>query len=58
MTAKMVAEIKKPDGRRYNVKWDHIKKDVYISWGGWKYLGKSASAEDAKRIAEKFMEDK
>ena len=41
-----------------DIKWDHIKRDVYFSWGGWKYLGKCVSADSAKRMAEIFMDDK
>lgn len=59
MAATVVGRVRSGKGQRsYEVKWDHKNNDVYVSYVGWTYVGKAASAGDAMRRAEAWLYDK
>ncbi len=58
MAAQIVGRVKSGKGGSYEVKWDHVSRDVYVSYAGWSYCGKAASASDAMRKAEAYLYDK
>ena len=34
MSATVIGTVKSGSGKTYEVKWDQMSKDVYVSWGG------------------------
>ena len=34
MAATIIGRVRSGSGRSYEVKWDQLSKDVYVSWGG------------------------
>lgn len=59
MAATIVGRVSSGKSRKsYEVKWDHANNDVYVSYAGWSYVGKSSSAGDAMRRAEAWLYDK
>ena len=58
MSTTTIGEIRLQDGRKYKVKWDEKLKHVYVSWGGWKYIGKARSAKDAIEKAKEYLKGK
>lgn len=58
MTDYIIGKIYLKDARRFEVRWDEQKKHVYVSWGGWKYIGKAKSAEEAMQKARQFLKEK
>ncbi len=58
MTDHLIGKIALEDSRSFKVRWDERKKYVYVSWGGWQYIGKAESAEQAMRKAKIFLKEK
>lgn len=58
MSAVVIGTIKSPSGKTYEVKWDQMSKDVYVSWGGWAHVGKASSANEAMNKAEAWLYNK
>ena len=58
MSAQVIGRVTSRAGKPYEVKWDHISRDVYVSYAGWAHCGKASSAGDAMRRAEAFLYDK
>lgn len=58
MSAEIIGRVKSPGGKSYEVKWDHMSRDVYVSYSGWTEVGKASSAGDAMRRAEAWLYDK
>lgn len=59
MAATVVGRVKSgKNNKSYEVKWDHMNNDVYVSYAGWTHVGKAASAGDAMRRAEAWLYDK
>ncbi len=58
MAAIIIGRVKSGSGKNYEVKWDQSSKDVYVSWGGWSYVGKATSAREAMNIAEAWLYNK
>ncbi len=58
MFTQIIGRVKAGSGKSYEVKWDSTSKTAYVSWGGWKKLGKAYSASDAMRKAEAFLYNK
>ena len=46
------------DGRSYRVKWDEQKGHIYVSWGGWQYIGKAENPKAAFEKAKRFIHEK
>jgi hypothetical protein len=44
--------------RSIEVKWNPYSKEVYVSWGGWTYVGKAYSASEAMTKAEAWLYNK
>ncbi len=58
MGAITIKEIRLPDGRTYKVKWNPEKKYIYVSWGGWQYIGKADSARAAVERALEYLRER
>jgi len=58
MSAVVIGTVKSPSGKTYEVKWDQMSKDVYVSWGGWAHVGKASSANEAMNKAEGWLNNK
>ena len=58
MAAQIIGSVKSGSGKTYQVKWDSISKDVYVSYAGWSSCGKAQSAGDAMRRAEAYVHGK
>jgi len=58
MSAQIIGTVKSGRGKSYEVKWDSISKDVYVSYAGWTDVGKAYSAGEAMRKAEAFLYNK
>ena len=58
MSVQIIGRVKSPSGKSFEVKWDANAKIAYVSWGGWKHLGKAYSASEAMRKAEAFLYNK
>jgi hypothetical protein len=58
MSAIVIGTVKSGNGKTYEVKWDQMSKDVYVSWGGWAHVGKASSASEAMNKAEAWLYDK
>lgn len=58
MSATIIGKVKSGNGKSYEVKWDELSKDVYVSYAGWANCGKASSAGDAMRKAEAYLYNK
>jgi len=58
MAAQKIGRVKSGKGKSYEVKWDSISKDTYVSYAGWTFVGKAISASDAMRKAEASVYNK
>jgi len=58
MSAQNIGTIKSGKNKTYQVKWDSISHEVYVSYAGWTCCGKATTAGDAMRRAEAFVYDK
>ncbi len=58
MSAIVIGEVKSGSGKTYEVKWDQISNDVYVSWGGWTHIGEAHSASEAMTKAEAWLYNK
>lgn len=52
MAAEKIGWVKSGSGKSYEVKWDSMSRDVYVSYAGWTHCGKASSAGEAMRRAE------
>lgn len=44
-----------PKGKRFEVAWNKISGEVYVSYAGWSYVGRAYSAADAMTKAEAWL---
>lgn len=58
MSAQVIGRVKSGKGKEYEVKWDSLSKDAYVSYAGWSSLGKATSAADAMNKAEAYLYNK
>jgi hypothetical protein len=58
MSATVIGTVKSGSGKTYEVKWDQMSKDVYVSYAGWAHVGKASSASEAMNKAEAWLYDK
>ncbi len=58
MAAQVIGSVKSGSGKSYQVKWDSMSKDVYVSYTGWSSCGRAQSAGDAMGKAEAYVYDK
>jgi hypothetical protein len=58
MSAQIIGSVKSGSGKSYEVKWDSLSKEVYVSYGGWASVGKAYSASEAMNKAEAFLYNK
>jgi len=58
MAAQKLGSVKSGSGKQYQVKWDSVSRETYVSWGGWTSCGKASSAGDAMRKAEAWLYSK
>lgn len=58
MSAQKIGSVKAGSGKAYEVKWDSVTGDTYVSWGGWTSVGRASSAGDAMRKAEAWVYNK
>lgn len=58
MSAQIIGRVKSGSGKSYEVKWDSVSKEAYVSYAGWTYLGKAYSASEAMNKAEAYLYDK
>jgi hypothetical protein len=58
MSAIVIGSVRSSSGETYQVKWDQMSKDVYVSWGGWANIGKASSANEAMNKAEAWLYNK
>ncbi len=58
MTASVIGRVNSGSSKSYEVKWDRLSHDVYVSWGGWSHVGKATSASEAMTIAEAWLYNK
>jgi len=58
MAAIDIGKVKSGSGKTYEVKWDQLSKDIYVSYGGWAHVGKASSANEAMNKAEAWLYNK
>lgn len=58
MSATVIGRVKSGKGKSYEVKWDQLSRDVYVSYAGWAHVGKASSAGDAMNKAEAWLYNK
>lgn len=58
MAAQIIGRVKSGKGSSYEVKWDSISHDVYVSYAGWTSVGKAYSAGEAMNKAEAYLYNK
>ncbi|MDP2366416.1 MAG: hypothetical protein Q8M94_21900 [Ignavibacteria bacterium] len=58
MSAQIVGSVKSGGGKSYDVKWDSLSKEVYVSWGGRASVGKAYSASEAMNKNEVYLYNK
>jgi hypothetical protein len=58
MAATEIGRVKSGSGKSYEVKWDSLSHDVYVSYAGWTHVGKAASAGEAMSKAEAWLYNK
>lgn len=58
MAAQIIGRVKSGSGKSYEVKWDSVSKETYVSYAGWTSLGKAYSASEAMNKAEAFLYNK
>ena len=58
MSAQVIGTVRSDSNKTYEVKWDHVTHEVYISYSSWSHVGKAANAGDAMRLAEAWLHDK
>ena len=58
MSATVIGRVKSGSYKSYEVKWDSVSKDAYVSYAGWTSLGKANSTGEAMNKAEAFLYNK
>lgn len=58
MSATIIGRVKSNSGKNYEVKWDSMRKEVYVSYAGWSFVGKASSANEAMNKAEAYVYNK
>jgi hypothetical protein len=58
MSASVIGDVRSGSGKSYEVKWDELSKDIYVSWAGWSHVGRASSAREAMTKAEAWLHDK
>lgn len=58
MSATVIGRVTSGSGKSYEVKWDSVSKDAYVSYAGWTSLGKAYSASEAMSKAEGYLYNK
>jgi hypothetical protein len=58
MDAQGIGSVKSGSDKSYDVKWNHLSGEVYVSYAGWALVGKANSAGDAMRKAEAWLHNK
>jgi len=58
MSATIIGRVKSGSGKSYEVKWDQLSRDVYVSFSGWSHVGKATSAREAMNKAEAWLYNK
>ena len=58
MPSEIIGRVKSGKGKSYQVKWNPISRDVYVSYAGWSHCGKASSAGGAMRRAEAYVYNK
>jgi hypothetical protein len=58
LSAIVIGTVKSGSGKTYEVKWDQMSKDVYVSYAGWAHVGKASSANEAMNKAEAWLYNK
>lgn len=58
MSASVIGDVRSGSGKRYEVKWDELSQDIYVSWAGWSHVGRASSAREAMTKAEAWLYDK
>lgn len=58
MSAQIIGRVKSGSLKSYEVKWDSMSKDVYVSYGGWTSVGKAHSSSEAMNKAEAWLYNK
>lgn len=58
MATQKIGRVKSGSGKSFDVKWDPVGKDVYVSYAGWSYVGKASSANEAMNKAEAWVYNK
>jgi hypothetical protein len=58
VAATIIGRVKSGSGKSYEVKWDKLSQDVYVSYAGWSLVGKASTASDAMTKAEAYLYNK
>ncbi|HOE82779.1 MAG: hypothetical protein ACOX51_07170 [Myxococcota bacterium] len=58
MSAQVIGSVKSGSGKTYQVKWDSLSREVYVTYAGSTYCGKASSAGEAMRMAEAYVYNK
>ena len=53
-----IGRVKSGKGKNYVVKWNQTNREIYISWGGWTYVGKASTANEAMKKTEAWLYNK
>ena len=55
MSASVIGNFKASNGKTYEVKWDSSNKDTYVSYAGWREVGKASSESEAIAISKNWI---
>ena len=59
MPAQYIGQVKSGrTNKSYEVKWDSLSREVYVSYAGWSYVEKASSASHAMNMAESWLYEK
>lgn len=58
MAAQPIGKAQSGNGKPYDVKWDQMNHDIYVSWAGWSHIGKASTASEAMTKAEAWLYNK
>jgi hypothetical protein len=58
VSAQVIGTVRSGSKKSYEVKWNSMTHEVYVSYSSWSLVGKAVSAGDAMRLAEAWLHDK
>lgn len=55
-SATVIGSVTSPsNGKKYDVKWNSVSKDAYVSYAGWTAIGNASSVNEALSKAVSWL---